>query len=210
MARLSYLPEDNFTLTELVGPREKGVHLTDLLRLLKTEREPAKFRNEEGEWEAKDLLRLEIGHTFEELLSGALNRRHPDLVRPQPITCDGVICSPDGWVPTEQRLEEWKATWGSLNRPLLDWRWYWFYQIKAYAYVLGATDAVLRVFYINGDYSRDESKRCAECGLPSGGPHVHAYRVTWYDGELEETWAELIGIGREYGLLPKPKLRRRA
>ena len=208
--RLDYLPDDQFTLKELVGPRQRGVHYSDLIKLLQRERQPAKFFNSDAEeWEDKDLLRLEVGHTFEELLSGALMRRHAGLVRPEPITCDGVICSPDGWIPERRRLEEWKAGWMSLNREdtLLDFRWWWFYQIPCYVHVIqqayGVTveDAVLRVFYVNGNYSRKDFDICGKCGQPANGPHVHAYRVRWYPDEPAEKWQELLSIGVEYGLL---------
>ena len=210
--RLTYLPEDQFTLSELAEPRQPGVHYSDLIKLLQREREPSKFFDSEAEeWTDKDLLRLEVGHTFEGLLSGALTRRHPGWVRPSPLTLDGVICSPDGWMPQEQRLEEWKASWMSLSREaiLLDFRWWWFYQMPCYAHVIeqvtGVTvkEAVLRVFYVNGDYSRKDFVRCAACGEPSGGPHVHAYRVTWYPEEPAEKWRELVNLGIEYQLLQR-------
>ena len=86
------------------------------------------------------------------------------------------------------RLEEYKFTWKSSSRPPED-NWRWVTQMKAYCYVLGLTEANLRVFYANGDYRQNRK------------PLYQGYRFTFREDELKENWAMLINHAKLRGWL---------
>ena len=123
--------------------RAPGLHLSDIIKTMQFERDK-KFNPDKP----LDMMLLEQGHTWEEVLAHALQRRwlhaNPDYAghRPDPMQIDGIWMSPDWFVPDDAitgggpRCEEWKATKTSQNKVLEDHQWYWLVQLQGYLYGL--------------------------------------------------------------------------
>lgn len=214
MKVVKFEADPDLTLSKTGEDRSPGLHLSDIIKTMQYEREK-RFNPDSP----MDMMMLEQGHTWEELVAHALQRRwigaHPDYpgYRPHEIILDGVAMSPD-WVQpkgfhstlkpgaTDFVVEEWKATKTSQNKVLEDHQWYWLVQLKSYMHALGkqrgapVTRGRFRVWYINGDYSWDA--KGSDLTLLRG--YVR-YDVEFTPRELEENWRAIIAQARRHGLL---------
>ena len=188
----------NLVLSNTGGDRAPGLHLSDVIKVIMYERDK-KFNPNDP----MDMMRIEAGFTWEEILSHSLARRYRDAnppyqgKRPEPFQKDGIWMSPD-WVNpgSDWPLEEWKATKVSSKSPFMERQWYWPIQMMGYAHGMGVTAAILRVWYINGDYSYDSNK--SDLTLLRD---YHEYELEFTQRDLEDNWRSVLGYARRYGLL---------
>jgi hypothetical protein len=173
--------EEEFPWTVTVG-RSEGCHLSDVIRdLLET------LYKTQGTVSQKEFsLQYEKGYLWEVALSQAFGEKA--AIRPGEIICDGIACSPDG-IQVDGNgniiVEEFKATTMSANKPLQDIQ-RWMMQIKAYCFVMETNRAIMRIFYMMGDYKT----------------MVPQYRVVEFkfeDYELEENWIAILNHARYRG-----------
>lgn len=194
-------PSESLTLTNTGEDRPAGVHLSDILKRRAFERDK-RFNPENP----IDAMTLECGFTWEEVLSGALKRRHGRRAgyRPEPILHDGVWVSPD-WINPDglYQHEEWKATRKSTKNyeaKIDEWK----DQCKSYVYVLLKHKLItrpasrLRVWFMCGDWSF-ESK-----GDYTLLRDYWDIDIEWDIREVTETWVSVLNDGVRFGLL-KPK-----
>lgn len=175
--------------TRTTGPG--AVHLSDLIKILMRSLQPVRFGT--GPFVMND--RVEIGILFEGMLEEALVRKYA-TVRPAEIILDGVFMSPDGVNPNELAVEEYKSTYMSCSKGLVDEYGaplakfiHWFFQMMGYCKGLDVLRAILRVLYLAGDYSRPI------------GPRFQSYLIEFTQVEVDENWQMLLNVGREAGLL---------
>lgn len=188
--------------------RAPGLHLSDIIKTMQFERD-AKFNPDRP----LDYMLLEQGHTWEEVLAHAIQRRwlaaNPIQhgYRPDQLNVDGVWMSPDWFEPKDADygvplVEEWKATKTSQNKVLEDHQWYWVVQLKSYLYGMSKklnqrlTQGRFRVWYINGDYTW-ESKN-SDLTLLRG--YVR-YDVEFGWREIVDNWKSVIQQAKKHGLL---------
>lgn len=188
--------------------RTPGLHLSDIYKSLCVEMDRKRFDPDKP----MDMVRVETGNAFEEVLEIGLAMRHPGLVRPGEIVHDGIIGSPDGLLFLEVftwLLLEYKATWmssrdgmGTVNPATGEFTphrkfWHWFVQMKGYLYMLnqvygvGMTDAQLVVLFVNGDYSKGTGT----------GPSLLSWIYRFSEEELLRNWAMLLQHARRKGML---------
>jgi hypothetical protein len=174
-------------------PRTPGLHLSDVLKDLLADKDPKRFDRSKP----MDMIRVEAGFAFEHALEQALAARHPGLVRPGELVCEGVIGSPDGLDLDidPPRLAEYKCTWMSSAPGIEDAKfWHWWIQIRCYLYMLrevcglDLTEALLVVLFVNGDYR-------------NSGPQLLAWRATFDRREIVEAFAMVIKHARRKGML---------
>lgn len=189
--------EDDGLLEELgqsSGPRTRGVlHVSDIYKSINQELDPDRFSDDGG----PDIEKMEIGLLYESILEEALARKY-GTVRPGEVVADGIWMSPDGVNPTDEALEEFKATWMSSRHGLVDIFGlphqkfqHWFWQIKAYCRALEVRKAILTVLWVNGDYDRKVKNQ----------RRIRRYRMEFTQDELDENWTFLLRHAREKGML---------
>lgn len=205
--KVSKREQNDLVLSNTGGDRAPGLHLSDIIKKLMFERDK-KFNPDSP----LDMMRIDAGHTWEEIVSHALARRHRLANepyaghRPEPFQYDGVWMSPD-WVnpDSEWPLEEWKATKTSSKSSIEERQWYWMPQILGYAYGLWRTNqmkvpaALIRVWYVMGDWSFDNKTN--DLTLLRD---YYEFEVEFSQRELEENWRSLIQAARKYGLIQEP------
>jgi hypothetical protein len=193
--------------------RTPGCHLSDIMRSLQQTGDPKTYGEPGSPFlpNSTTQLRFEAGFTFERVLELAFADRRLDIVRIGEVELDGVIGSPDGVIlePNGAALtDEYKWTWRSSRGtpwPCEDhefikegcdqcvhvWGkkhlWY-IWQLKSYTKMLGLTGGILRVFFVNGDYS-------------TMSPQYRSWRFEWTEEELAQHWLGVIKQGKEQGLL---------
>ena len=198
-------PAASLTLSTTGEGRAPGLHLSDIIKRMQWERDQ-KYRPDS----APDLMTLEYGHTWERVLENALRARHQEANqpyrghRPAPLMVDGIWMSPDWLDPaSEFPLEEWKATKVSSKTPFQERQWYWMPQVMGYLHGLRvagqitAYKALLRVWYINGDYTYDAKN--SDLTLLRD---YHEYELSFTPREIQENWRTLLSHAKKYGLLP--------
>lgn len=183
---------DPFPVRKNEPERTKGIHLSSVYRdmafaigVLKPEHkhdpdDPEQFR-----------LRMEMGFLWEDALSVHLAARLV-VMHPGEFKRDGIIMTPDGFnlddidsdpngAPT---LEEYKVTWKSSRRYILD-EWLWMTQMKGYmaGTGMGITRCIFRVLYLMGDYK-------------GSGPQYRVFLITVTERERDETWDALVQHSR--------------
>lgn len=94
------------------------------------------------------------------------------------VEVDGIIGSPDCFDFDEFSVGEFKATWKSSKRDIVEFIDYWR-QIKSYCHMLQTTKAFLVVFYVCGDYHPPV-------------PICRRFDVEFTQLELEENWTCII------------------
>lgn len=159
--------------------RRPGVHLGAVIQSLKN----AAGLGYKGDGFNDMQLTAEIGLLWENVLGKVMREKY--AVRPPQIECDGIWMSmdgvnsdlcpgsdPAGEVPLV--LEEYKLTWKSNKHSLLD-DFYYMCQVKSYCRAIGTNVAVMRVFYIMGNYR-------------GSGPSYRIARIRFTDKELEDNW----------------------
>lgn len=138
-----------------------------------------------------DPYQFEKGFMWERLLSMAL----PNIaMRPGEIELDGIILSPDGigfseWTQ-ETVVEEYKCTAKSSNNNPAD-NVGWMMQIKAYCKGMGVSRAVMRILYLNGDYSRERS------------PIPKTFLLTFDQDELDANWSAIVAYAKDRNLIKR-------
>lgn len=133
---------------------------------------------------------LTVRRVYERAFSLALNeaereRRPRELVKTGEITHLGIHCTPDQVNVRLPGPEEWKCTWTSARRGL-EAHPDWLMQMPGYCTALGFDTAVLRAFYVNGEYENGQM----------GKPVVRAWRLKWSESELAENWG-LIEVHKQ-------------
>jgi hypothetical protein len=202
-------PADLIVRHELNVPhvRSGGLHLSDIYKSICVEMDRKRFDPDKP----MDLIRVETGSAFEQILELGLSARHPGLLRPGEVECDGIIGSPDGIdiTPSPWRLTEYKATWmssrggiGTIENGLFTPHrkfWHWFVQMKGYLYMLnqaypglGMVEAQLIVFFVNGDYSK---------GMGGTGPQLLSWIFEIPPDDQLRNWAMLLQHAIRKGML---------
>jgi hypothetical protein len=193
--------EDADLLTRLgksEGPRSAGLHLSTIIKALMKRLQPNRFKDG-----PMDLTRVEIGLLFENMLERALAEKFATTRPGEVFSDEGIAMSPDGLNPTDECLEEYKATFmscreGVVEAVVVDGETYyiprekfahWFYQMRGYCKWLGTRKAILRVLFICGDYNRPIQ------------PQFKSYAIEFAEQEIEDNWDTLMVVAREEGLL---------
>lgn len=196
---------NELVLSTTGGERAPGVHLSDLVRLEMVRREK-RFNTSDP----MDMMRVDAGHTWEEIVAHALQRREekggPKAgYRPDAICFDGIWCSPDWLNPGGQfPLEEWKATKTSSKKGWDAAHWYWELQVLGYAHaltelgILEVNSALVRVWYINGDY--DWSAKVDDLTILRD--YVE-FELHFTARDKQDNWNKLKALGQVHGLLKK-------
>lgn len=180
------------SLGHSTGVRAPGVHLSEIYGDLLTKLFPKKY----DRTKPMDMIRIETGLVFENVLERGLAEKFA-TVRPGEIFSDeGIAMSPDGVNPTLCAGEEYKATWKSCRYGLTDEYGMplpqfigWFIQIKGYAKWLMVRRYLLRVLFVNGDYSQPLS------------PKFLTWDIMFTDDEIEENWTMLMNHRKEMGIV---------
>jgi len=153
------------------------------------QREPD-MTEEELQWYAAG------GWLWERVFSGAytesmIEAEGPDLVRPEEWTLDGVTGSPDAIRLSVWRVVELKCRWMSANKlDQLEKHFFWeLVQIRGYCKMVGATEAELWVFFVNGDYRPPR-------------PKVRGLLLEFSRQEIDESWQMVLAHARRKGWLP--------
>jgi hypothetical protein len=178
--------------------RTQGVlHLSEIYRDLMCDLQPTRFKRGPFIMNA----RVEAGILFESILEQALAAKFSTVRPGEIITSEGVYMSPDGVNPSLIAGEEYKATWKTsrygitdeYGMPLQSFL-HWFFQMKGYAYGLDIRRFLLRVFFVNGNYSRRADD-------PEDGPTFKTYDIEFTSSEIEENWAMLMNHAKAKGML---------
>lgn len=184
------------------APRSKGLHVSTIYRDI--EHTMNGDRPPDSELSPSELKRLgnyrAMGFAWERAIEHSLVDAFATgtVIRPGEFTLDGIHCTPDLFDIEDYALEEWKATWRSMNRidragiyNALDKDfWVWGVQMKAYLRVLQTRRARLRVFFVNGDYRES-------------GPRTRGWQLDFTQKELDDNWAMLVNHARRRGWLTK-------
>lgn len=184
---------------ESQAARSKGLHLSTIISKLRDRLIAGTARRASLDSSAVLVSPfIEAGILWEPVLEEGLRRKYATFRPEEIISPEGIAMSPDGFNPERVCGEEYKWTWKSCRGGLVDEYGMprdkflpWFWQIEAYAKWMGVQEFILRVFFVNGDYSRG----------PGGGPQFKSYLLTFSDGELEENWRMIVNVAREEGLL---------
>lgn len=148
---------------ESTKARADGLHLSTITNDIAVTVWPKEFwylkRDEEDaraqggdEFDAATRATFECGHVIEDVMAEVMAKR-AGWRKPPPLQCDGIWCSPDGFVPRTHTLDEMKFTWKSA-RAFTDTPKFllYQYQVLSYMHVYGATRARLHVMHANGDW----------------------------------------------------------
>jgi hypothetical protein len=195
--------------------RTPGRHISDLYGEMYRQMDPDRFdkRQVDGTPQPFNLVKLELGLTFEEMLEHALGEsilggRPGEFVTQHEADCEqvgveiipgvtcpcgaGVIYSPDWIFFDDDMLGEFKLTFysskGALDDPKFD---KYKTQIMSYLYHLRMTRARLYIMFIRGDYK----------GANKGDPELRCWQLEFTPAELRRNWLALVKIGRKAGLL---------
>lgn len=177
------------------GPRSPGLHMSSIYDDLYQDLEPKRYIK----GSKPDVLRMEAGLAFEDLLEEGIKRR---LCADRPgefTTEEGIIFTPDliifDGASAGGRLGEIKLTWMSSKEvpretangfpPKFD---KYFTQMKAYCYHLELGTARLLAFFVNGDYRPPK-------------PELLAWDIEFTSRELEENWRMLVNHARHKRML---------
>ena len=165
------------TLFEDEEPREEGIHLGEIIKSLMD----SSGIGYKGKGFKDMELTAEIGLLWERALSKIMREKY--AVRPPQIQVDGIWMSPDGIGPDPSGevplvVEEYKATWQSTRRSPID-NFYYMAQVKSYCRALDTTVAIMRIFYIMGDYK-------------GSGPIYRVARIVFSQWELDKNWEMIL------------------
>ncbi|OPX33362.1 MAG: hypothetical protein B1H40_00100 [Candidatus Latescibacteria bacterium 4484_181] len=165
------------TMFEDAEPRAEGLHLSIIIDSL-LDRAGLGYK---GKGFTDMQLTAEIGLLWENVLSKVMRDKY--ATRPPQICEDGIWMSPDGIGPDPEGevpliVEEYKATWKAVKNSLAeDFRY--MTQVKAYCRAVGTTVAIMRVFYVMGDYR-------------GSGPLYKVARFTFSEAELKANWDMIL------------------
>ncbi len=156
--------------------RSPGTHVSSIIRDL-----AFRFGHLDKKWKNSPLdpARINPGFLFERALEMAFVDRLGTRIGE--LNQDGIAMSPDGLLVEggEIKVDEFKCTWKSMNQPIENQR-LWLTQIQAYCKALDTTYAVLRVLWVNGDYTYPLS------------PVYQRYDLEFTKKEIEKNWRMLV------------------
>jgi len=165
------------TLFDDDEPRAEGLHLGDVTRSL-VDRAGLGYK---GAGFTDMELTAEIGLLWERVLQIVMHDKY--AIRPPQMCIDGIWISPDGIgldpkgeVPLV--IEEYKATWKSTKGSPLD-NFNYMTQIKSYCHAIDTTVAIMRIFYLMGDYR-------------GSGPIYRVARIVFTPQELDQNWQMVL------------------
>lgn len=158
-------------------PRAEGLHLGEVIRSLMN----SSGLGYKGKGFSDMQLTAEIGLLWEDVLSKVMRDKY--AARPGQIRVDGIWVSPDGVGPDPDNevplvLEEYKATWQSTRRSPTD-NFYYMAQVKSYCRAIETSIAIMRIFYIMGDYK-------------GSGPIYRVARIKFTKRELDKNWEMIL------------------
>jgi hypothetical protein len=174
--------------------RADGVHLTDILRLMREDWLNEIFPDADtltDEERLKQRLNWAAGFIWEDALSHAMN--WPYRQRWKDVCIDGIYLNPDNRCMVDDGfIHEFKFTKQSANkRPSMIQHWMW--QNKCYAYAMSTPDVVyggrFHVLYINGDYRTTRE------------PVYKVYEYEYCYQELLEQWMAVINFAKGKGMI---------
>ena len=179
--------------------RSPGLHASDLYGSLYAALEPKRY----GTGKPMDMLRIELGMAFEEMLERSIKSRLLGE-RPGEFTAEeegkDIIFSPDMifFEGKKTIVGEFKLSWQSSRSaprtvdvgfpPKMD---KFITQMALYCRWLDTKHARLIVFYVNGAW--DHSKGFS--------PEILAWDIEFSQQELDEQWAMVRNHARHLGLL---------
>lgn len=194
--------------------RSPGRHASDLYGALFKALDPSRYdkRDKDGAETPMDMVRIEAGTTFEEVLERAmaerlLGARPPEMRAPHEPDCaqrsvklDAGVCCPCGGgiyfspdyffdIDGELVLGEFKLTWMSTKDAPLDKKFDKYRaQVKLYAHWLGINRARLIVYFINGDWK-------------SFAPVCKAWEFEFTARELQSNFNMIMRFAKKKGLV---------
>src|SRR5574341_2631862 len=160
------------------GERSPGVHVSQIVKSIMQILAPKRFDPSSGlNWE-----KITAGWAWEEALGAAFVKLNHDVIQQfGELERDGITGTPDAYNPSENALEEYKATWASAKRDITDDLFYhWHLQTQAYLHMAGLDTVIFRVFFVNGHYQHPYD------------PCWKSWRITYEPRELENNWAMLM------------------
>ena len=165
------------TLFNNEEPRAEGLHLGTVIKSLMD----SSGIGYKGNGFSDMQLTAEIGLLWEDMLSKIMRNKY--AARPGQIQVDGIWVSPDGIGgdpkgEVHMVLEEYKATWQSTRRSPVD-NFYYMAQVKSYCRAIETTVAIMRIFYIMGDYK-------------GSGPIYRVARIKFTQYELDKNWEMIL------------------
>ena len=165
------------TLFDDEEPRAEGLHLGAVIKDLMD----SSGLGYKGDGFTDMELTAEIGLLWENVLSRIMGDKY--ALRPSQIQCDGIWMSPDGIGPDPMGevplvVEEYKATWQSTRRSPVD-NFYYMCQVKSYCRAIGTDTAIMRIFYLMGDYK-------------GSGPIYRVARLKFHQLELDQNWEMIV------------------
>jgi hypothetical protein len=192
--------------------RTPGRHMSDIYGAWYKQADPDRYdkRLDDGTPEPMNMLKLELGTTYEEIFEEALKIRllgerpgefcihpwtheHLELDDPR-----GIIFSPDHLIFNGvTRLGEFKFTWYSCRYDITDQRFEkWFTQMRLYCFALKLRYARLYAMFVNGSYPKWTKEYG---GAPS--PQLLAWDIEFSQRELTNEWNLMMRFAASEGLI---------
>jgi hypothetical protein len=163
-----------------------ALHLTDVIRYIdnlvihKGERRPPSELSVEELYQMS--LYTSMGWAWEELIRDYLRKvydrgRDPTRwIRGGPLVRDGIHMNPD-WLDLEDEcVDEFKATWLSMDRGL---PWSWRTQVSSYCGALNVRRGRIWGYFVNGNYKPMK-------------PRPRAWMLEFNERELHENWNMIL------------------
>ena len=192
---------DSLSFSGDENPRSEGLHLSTILSDLESTLDPSR-RGESTTFSLPACAAT--GFLWERMLKEHWIKAQAEAgliflpgeqekdgvyMTPDGIDCSGVLYPGSELDPKQGILEEYKATWKSMNRDPRTFR-YFIWQIKSYCHVLELTQARIRPLFMNGNW-KDKL-----------GPH---HDVVWEfqftPRELEKNWNMVLQHAKDRGWL---------
>lgn len=198
MAPRELPPLDLRSRVDQYTERTPGLHLSQIITDIMVGLEPDKYGPKDDP-HGKKWANFYMGLLFERVLEEAWVGREatyrPELIRPGEIERDGIIGTPDSFDTLLGRPEEFKFTKKSVRQGITHNKfWVYWVQLMAYAYMLGVNSGVLRVCFVNGNYTRDDND-------PDSGYVIRSWEDHWSELQLQENWDMLRAHARNRGWL---------
>ena len=168
--------------------RSEGLHVSKIIRDIDATINRNKFAANDDRDDQIRQAYFTMGFVWERVILDTV-LAGSTVVRCGEIKKDGVYLTPDAVNMDDWILEEWKCTWRSTNNNIERDYWSWWAAIKAYLHALNMDTCILRVMFVNGDYSKNRY------------PTPRAWRATFERGELESHWQKLLEHAKRKGWL---------
>jgi hypothetical protein len=187
------------------GDRTAGVHLSTVIKFYMQKIEPERFSGD------ADLALFQTGFLWEDVNSWAFSRQMRKKKRCKRCGCseahgpqnsqlevelDDILMTPDEFNTKIWRIGETKATKMSRRHPLTSNKfWHWMVQIKGYCNYFNATEAELKVLWVNGSYEL--------AGGRFGKTVATGHLLKFTPRELKENWELVVLRSRDRMLKDK-------